>query len=121
MRTEQFFSNGQYRFFSGEKRVYFCTFLIQLFTICDTLVIVASPDAHFIQPGGRKSTRLTFQRRQRLDLAALLVDVEARAHLATILFDEGTGEIQAFCDGCRRWRVIVVECWGCRCDRNAWR
>lgn len=120
MRTEHFYQRS-ISIFSGEKRVYFCTFLIQLFTICDTLVIVALPDAHFIQPGSRKSALLTFQRRQRLNLAALLIDVEARAHLAAVLFNERTGEIQALCDGCRWWRVIVVEGWGCRCDRNAWR
>lgn len=64
--------------------------------------------------------RLTLQRRQRLDFTALLVDVEARAHLASILFDERPGEVYAFGDGRRWWSVIVVNRrWG-RCDRDAW-
>lgn len=42
---------------------------------------------------------LTFQKRQRLDFTVLLVDVEARADLSAILFDERrSSEIHTFRD-----------------------
>lgn len=67
------------------------------------------------------ASSLTFQLRQRLNFTVLLVDVETRAHLPAILFDERPRKIHALCDGRRRWSVVVIRCrWGCG-DGNAGR
>lgn len=78
-------------------------------------------DAHFCLlfyiPNELKMMKLTFKWRQRFDFTVLLVDVESRTHLTSILFDEGPGEI--FSDGGRwRWSIVVNSRWG-HWDRDA--